>query len=316
METDLYKIDICLARPFLKWAGGKAQLLGEFHKRIPQSIMGRGIIERYVEPFLGGGALFFYLKRNFQVKESFLFDINQDLVVGYRVLKNDPSHLITELSNLEDKYRDKSDEERETFFYNIRKSFNQQRADFDYEKYSNQWVERASYLIFLNKTCYNGLFRQNSKDEFNVPFGKYKNPRICDEKNIIQVNKALEDTEIIMGDFSNSEGYIKKNTLVYLDPPYRPISPSSSFTCYAKEGFDDEDQIRLSKFFHRMDKRGAYLMLSNSDPKNVDANDEFFDELYQEYFLERVPAKRSINCDASKRGEIKELIVRNYCENG
>ncbi|MEG3224409.1 MAG: modification methylase [Methanobacteriales archaeon Met13] len=312
MQTNLFKRDVLAAKPFLKCAGGKAQLLGEFQKRIPQSILHSLTIERYVEPFLGGGAMFFFLKNNFIVKESFLFDINQELIMGYNVVKNDPDLLINKLGNLEEIYLNKSDNERETFFYDIRKRYNEQMFDFDYEEYNSEWIKRASYLVFLNKTCFNGLFRQNKKGEFNVPFGKYKNPTICDKKNIIQVNKAIKDTKIINGDFSNSGEYINKKTFVYFDPPYRPISNTSSFTSYAKEGFDDEDQKRLSQFFKKMDDRGAYLMLSNSDPKNVDFNDEFFDILYKKYVIDRVPAKRSINCDASKRGEINEIIVRNY----
>ncbi len=312
MQTNLFKRDVVSAKPFLKWAGGKAQLLGEFQKRIPQSILRSGTIERYVEPFLGGGAMFFFLKSNFTVNESFLFDINRELIVGYEVLKNDHEALIKKLANLEEKYLNENNKEREKIFYDIRKLYNDQMLEFDFKGYNMEWIKRATYLIFLNKTCFNGLFRQNKKGEFNVPFGRYKNPTICDEKNIIQVNHALKNTKIINGDFSVSESYITKNTFVYLDPPYRPISSSSSFTSYAKEGFDDADQIRLSEFFQKIAQKGAYLMLSNSDPKNINIDDEFFDNLYTDYFIERVPAKRSINCDASKRGEINELIVRNY----
>ena len=184
--------------------------------------------------------------------------------------------------------------------------------DFDYDNYSNEWIERTSHLIFLNKTCFNGLFRQNMKGEFNVPFGRYKNPKICNEKNIIEVNKALGNTEIFCGDFSEASEYIKKESFVYLDPPYRPLNKTSNFTTYSKDGFIDEDQTKLAEFFEDMNKRGAYLMLSNSDPKNENPHDEFFDALYKDYNIERVTAKRHINCNASKRGEINELIITNY----
>jgi DNA adenine methylase len=300
------------AKPFLKWAGGKTQLLPEFEKRLPAFIPKNRKIRSYIEPFTGGGAMFFFLKRNFNVKTSFLFDINPELIVGYKTIQNDSKELIEILCQMEKEYLKKSEDDRKEFYYNIRDSYNLEMNDFDYHNYSGEWIERASYLIFLNKTCFNGLFRQNKKGEFNVPFGKYKNPTISDAKNIKEVNIALKNTKIFCADFSESEKYIEKGSFVYLDPPYRPLSKTSSFTSYAKDGFVDEDQIRLAKFFKEMDQRGAYLMLSNSDPKNKDHDDEFFDELYTNYNIERVPAKRHINCDASGRGEINEIIVRNY----
>ena len=270
------------------------------------------IIDRYVEPFIGGGAFFFYLKTNFEVKESFLFDINRELIIGFKAIKNNPEELIIKLKKLESKYLKKSEEEREKFYYEMRDEYNEQMSGFDYENYNKEWIQRTTYLIFLNKTCYNGLFRQNQKGEFNVPFGRYKNPTMCEKKNIIEVNKALENTKIYCADFTESEKYIEKGTFVYMDPPYRPISSTSSFTSYVKEEFTDEDQKRLAKFFKEMNKRGAYLMLSNSDPKNKNPDDNFFDKMYSEFSIERVPAKRYINCNASNRGEINELVIRNY----
>jgi len=183
---------------------------------------------------------------------------------------------------------------------------------FDYENYNMEWIERAKYLIFLNKTCFNGLFRQNSKGEFNVPFGRYKNPKICDRENIIEVHKALKDTRVFCNDFTESGKYIREGSFVYFDPPYRPLNKTSNFTSYSKDGFNDEDQKRLADFFEEQDKKGAYLLLSNSDPKNEDHDDDFFDNLYKNYYIERISAKRYINRDASKRGEINEIIVRNY----
>jgi DNA adenine methylase len=184
--------------------------------------------------------------------------------------------------------------------------------NFNYEHFSDSWIERASYLIFLNKTCYNGLFRQNKKGEFNVPHGKYKRPNICDKDNIMEVHRALKDVEIICKDFEASKKYIKRGTFVYLDPPYLPISKTASFTQYSKEGFTEEDQVRLSKFFSEMDKRGAFLMLSNSDPKNEDPSNDFFDTIYKGFYIDRVKASRVINCIGNKRGNIKELIITNY----
>ncbi|MEA1993303.1 MAG: DNA adenine methylase [Euryarchaeota archaeon] len=300
------------ATPFLKWAGGKRQLLDKLSQRLPQCVRETGRIERYIEPFLGGGAMFFHLQRNFDIRKSFLFDINRELIIGYRVIQNDAPELIALLRELEGIYLDKSEKEREKFYYEMRDRYNTQIRELDYGQYNTEWIVRASYLIFLNKTCYNGLFRQNQKGEFNVPFGRYKNPSICDENNIHEVHSALKGTEITCGDFTESENCIEEKSLVYLDPPYRPISKTSSFTGYAKGNFTDEDQKRLAEFFVRMDGEGAFLLLSNSDPKNEDPTDTFFDELYSLYTIERVPAKRYINCDASGRGEINELVIRSY----
>jgi len=197
-------------------------------------------------------------------------------------------------------------------FYKIRDAYNEQMEHFDYENYNMEWIERTKYLIFLNKTCFNGLFRQNSKGKFNVPFGRYKNPKICDRENIIEVHKVLKDTRVFCNDFTESGKYIREGSFVYFDPPYRPLNKTSNFTSYSKDGFNDEDQKRLADFFEEQDKKGAYLLLSNSDPKNEDHDDDFFDNLYKNYYIERISAKRYINRDASKRGEINEIIVRNY----
>ncbi|EMT39029.1 DNA adenine methylase (dam) [Thermoanaerobacter thermohydrosulfuricus WC1] len=300
------------AKPFLKWAGGKTQLLDELYKRLPSSLIQSGEIERYVEPFVGGGAFFFFLKRNFKIRESFLIDINKELIIGYKVIQNNVNELIDELSSMEEKYLKLSEEQRKDFYYNIRDEYNRQKDNFDYVNYNLDWVKRAADLIFLNKTCFNGLYRLNKKGEFNVPFGKYKNPTICDAENLIEVSKALENTEIICADFEESKKYIQKNAIVYLDPPYRPLNNTSNFTSYNEDGFDDDDQRRLAQFFKEMDKKGAYLILSNSDPKNEDVDDNFFDELYAGFIIERVKAKRYINSNGDKRGDISELIIRNY----
>ncbi|MEL7669913.1 DNA adenine methylase [Methanobacterium sp.] len=300
------------AKPFLKWAGGKTQLLDEFDKRLPSKIKGSKFIETYIEPFIGGGAMFFFLKRKYDIKKSFIFDINPELIIAYKVIQGDYKALIDRLSEIKHKHLQKSEDMRKEYYYQIRDKYNKQIENFNYSSFNDEWIERAAYLIFLNKTCFNGLFRQNRKGEFNVPFGRYKNPSIYDEENIIKVNKALKNTEIFCGDFTSSSEYIQKDSFVYLDPPYRPLNRTSSFTSYSKDGFFDEDQVRLSMFFEQMDKQGTYLMLSNSDPKNKDINDHFFDDLYKNYNINRIPAKRHINSDASKRGKINELIITNY----
>ena len=351
----------------MKWAGGKSQLIPELTSRLPKEIIDTGKIDTYIEPFVGGGAFFFYLKSRFQINNSYLFDINRELIVGYKVLQNNPKKLINHLNILEIEYINKNEEERKNYYYNIRDRYNAQinsfdyinynakwieRASnmiflnrtclnglfrqnkngeerknyyyeirdrynaqinsFDYINYNAKWIERASHMIFLNRTCFNGLFRQNKNGEFNVPHGRYKNPRICDKENITKVNLVLKNTEIICGDFSDSLKYVNNNSLVYFDPPYRPLTKTSSFTSYSKEEFTDNDQVRLSEFYKELDKKGAYLILSNSDPKNEDPKDDFFDNLYRGFTIKRVNAKRIINCDPTKRGEIKELIIRNY----
>jgi DNA adenine methylase len=300
------------AKPFLKWAGGKTQILSELELRLPLHIKKTGIIDRYVEPFIGGGAFFFLLKRDYQIKKAYLVDVNKELVIGYKVIQKTPLKLIEKLKNLEESFIKLASNDRKELFYEIRYLYNQQITDFDYKKYNNDWVERASSLIFLNRTCFNGLFRQNSKGEFNVPYGDYANPNICDEVNIHEVSRALKGTEIIQADFEVSEEFIEENTFVYLDPPYRPLDKTSSFTSYAKEDFNDNDQRRLAIFYKQMSNKGAYLILSNSDPKNQNPDDEFFDDLYKDFSIDRILANRMINSNGKKRGKIKEILVTNY----
>lgn len=300
------------AKPFLKWAGGKRQLIDEIEMRLPHKIKSTKKINRYVEPFLGGGAVFFYLQNNYEIDKSFIFDINRELIVCYKVVKNNISKLIDILQEIEKEYLKLTNEKREKKFYDIRTKYNNQIENFDYNNFNKDWSERAANLIFLNRTCFNGLFRQNKKGEFNVPFGRYKNPTICNKDNLFKVSNVLKNAKIEGGDFSKSKKYINDKTFVYFDPPYRPINATSSFTGYSKGDFDDEDQIRLAKFFKAMDKKGSYLMLSNSDPKNHDKNDSFFEELYSDFVINRVAARRSINSKKDKRGIINELIIRNY----
>jgi len=299
------------AKPFLKWAGGKTQLLSEFNKRFPSELK-HGRIAKYVEPFVGGGAVFFYINQKFSFRRCYICDINEELVLSYRVIKNSTKQLITILEALESDYLSKNDEDRNHLYYNIRAAFNRKKPDINFNKFQTDWVERAAQLIFLNRTCFNGLFRVNRKGEFNVPFGRYKKPEILNEDNLKDVAILLKTTEIISGDFTECKKFVDKYTFVYLDPPYRPLNVTSRFTSYSKDGFTDKDQHRLAKFFKELDKKGAKVMLSNSDPKNENPNDTFFEDLYSDYMIERVPAKRSINCVGSGRGEINELIITNY----
>jgi DNA adenine methylase len=314
MAKNLSIKEFKVPRPFIKWAGGKTQLLLELKNRLPKSVLEGGVIESYVEPFVGGGAMFFFLKSNYQVKNSILMDINPELIMAYWVVQSDHGKLITFLEDMETEHLKKGEEERKKNFYDIRDEYNLQMQMMDYENYGEEWIQRTAFLIFLNKTCFNGLFRLNSKDEFNVPFGRYKNPNICDEVNLHSVHDALKKTELLCADFTHARKFIEKGSLVYLDPPYRPLNSTSHFTGYSREGFSDEDQKKLADFYKEIDTKGAHLILSNSDPKNHDKNDNFFDELYQGYNIERIPAKRNINSKISRRGEIKEIIVRNYSD--
>jgi DNA adenine methylase len=299
------------ARPFLKWAGGKTQLLKQISKRLPTE-MKYGEITNYVEPFVGGGAVFFYLGQRFDFNHSSIFDANEEIILSYRVIKKSTNKLIQELESLESEYISGCNEERERLFYRIRHIFNQKKPEINFQKYDPGWVTRAAYSIFLNRTCYNGLFRMNRKGEFNVPFGRYKNPQILDKNNLRDVAGVLKTTHIIPGDFTKCKRFVDSKTFVYLDPPYRPLNNTSSFTAYSKDGFSDKDQDRLAGFFKELDKKGAKIMISNSDPRNENPNDSFFDELYADFTVERVPARRIINCNGSLRGEINELIITNY----
>ena len=301
------------ARPFLKWAGGKSQLLYEFNKRLPEELT-KGKITKYVEPFIGGGAFFFYLNENFSFEKYYICDANEELTLCYRVIKHSVKELISELKTLESAYLSKNDEQRESFYYEVRDAFNQELPAIDFKNYSSEWVSRAARSIFFNRTCFNGLFRVNQKGEFNVPFGKYKNPAILNESNLEDVATVLKTTEILAGDFTRCREFVDDTTFVYFDPPYRPINSSSFFTSYSKNGFYDKDQVRLRDFFKELDGIGAKIMLSNSDPKNEKPDDSFFDDLYSDYYIERVPAKRMINSDGAGRGNINELIITNYLQ--
>lgn len=304
------------AKPFLKWAGGKSQLLTTIEDRFPNEIKKTLKIDKYFEVFVGGGALYFYLMNNYDVGEAYLYDINPELILTYNVIKENPKELINLLSDLQEEYVPLGQEDRKEYYLNIRRNFNENVVDFDFDIESNncsdEQVTRASQVIFMNKTCFNGLFRLNKKGEFNVPHGRYKNPLICDKNNIMAVSKTLKQTHIINGNYDKSEDLIDENSLVYLDPPYRPLSDKSSFTTYAGFEFTDEHQIGLGNFYKRISDKGAKAILSNSDPKNEDPDDNFFDDLYKDFNMKRVQAKRSINSNGKKRGLINEILVTNY----
>lgn len=300
-----------LAKPFLKWAGGKGQLINVFRDFYPDDLK-NGKITRYYEPFIGGGAVFFDVAQQYNIQSAFLYDINQELILTWRVIQQDVYKLVESLDLFQRNYEKLDDKAQPEFFYKTRDDFNLNLLKINYSKYNDEWILRAAQIIFMNKTCFNGLFRLNQKGEFNVPAGRYKSPKILDEQNLIKVSKLLSNADIKNEKFTAVEADIANNSFVYFDPPYRPISKTSDFTSYSKFKFEDAEQIQLGDLFNRLDKKGVKQMLSNSDPKNHDPNDNFFDEIYKEFDISRVPARRMINSNASKRFAINEIIVTNY----
>lgn len=293
-----------IAKPFLKWAGGKTQLLPTIDYFLPENFQKEKEIT-YIEPFVGGGAVLFYMLQNYSnIKRAIINDLNSRLIKTYIVIRDNPHTLIDRLRELEnDFYEEVNQEDRKNFFLKIRREFNLN---------SLTEIDESAYMIFLNRTCFNGLYRENSKGEFNVPFGRYSNPTICDESLILSDSELLQKVEILSGDFSQTAEHIKGYTFFYFDPPYRPLDATSSFNSYVKGSFDDNEQIRLKDFFSLLSYEGCHEMLSNSDCKARNYNDEFLDMLYQDFIIERVFAKRCINANASKRGILTELLIRNY----
>lgn len=299
------------AAPVLKWAGGKGQLLPVLRERFP-SQLASGEVHTYAEPFVGGGAVFFDLIQAYpHLERVFLYDVNQELVILYTVLRDDPDALINELGRLSDAYASLDAEEREQFFYGTRKIYNDRREELTVERYDPGWAVRAAQTMFLNRTCFNGLFRVNSKGEFNVPFGRYANPLILNEERLTAASRVLQMAEVRLADFSAVAEIADEQTFIYYDPPYRPISNTASFNAYMKSSFNDDEQERLATHFRMLDGRGVLQLLSNSDPTNH-GDDPYFDELYAGFTIERVQANRMINSKASKRGAIRELLIHNY----
>lgn len=299
------------AKPFLKWAGGKGQLLNVIDSILPVELT-NGSIEKYFEPFIGGGAVFFHLAQKFHFEEIYISDINRELIIAYKVIKKNVEPLIDALNNTEIEYLNLSSDERKEYYYKIRYVFNHNMSEINFDSFHSSWIERTAQLVFLNRTCFNGLFRVNKKGEFNVPYGKYKNPKICDKKNLLKVSNLLEFTTIKRGDFSIFTNIIDENSFVYFDPPYRPLNTSSSFTSYSMFFFDDAAQLRLADYYGLLDKKGAKIVLSNSDPKNINKEDHFFDNAYRGFNIKSVEASRNINSKGNKRGKISELLITNY----
>lgn len=269
-----------MCKPVIKWVGGKRQLIQDLKELLPSQY------NRYFEPFIGGGALFFSLKH----QNSFINDYNPELTNLYNVIKNKPDELIKDL---------KKHKNSQEYYYKVR------ALDRDEKKYSRMSdVKKASRFIYLNKTGYNGLYRVNRKGQNNVPYGKYKNPSWLDETNLKECSKLLADTQIHTGDFDVVREHVKAGDFVYFDPPYVPLN-ANSFTSYTDQGFDNKMQERLKDLCDYINSIGAYFMLSNSYT-------DYILELYKEYEIKTVYATRAVNSKADGRGKIKEVIVVNY----
>lgn len=293
-------------RPFVKWAGGKASLIPQLDNFYPNELK-NGIIERYIEPFVGGGAVLIDILQKYDIQEAYAFDINIDLINSYNVIKNDVDKLIANLKQMEIEYLQLGQEERKNYFYNIRDEYN------NYELEENeQNIQRTAQFIYLNRTCFNGLYRVNKNGKFNVPIGSYKNPTICDEENLKKLSKLIKNVQFQYGDYSKSEEYVTENTFVYFDPPYRPLNITSGFTSYTKEDFNDDNQKELARFYGKLNEQNAKLMLSNSNPKNINKEDSFFDNIYEGFNINQIQASRMINANSKGRGKITEILVTNY----
>ena len=291
-----------IAKPFVKWVGGKTQLLEEVKKSLPKNLKSQAGVT-FVEPFVGGGAVMFWILQEYpNIERAIINDINAELICTYRVVKQDVLSLVEELEIIQSEYIPLDSNSRKEYYIAKRKTFNSRNISD---------IETAALFIFLNRTCFNGLYRVNSKGEFNIPHGQYASPRICDRDNLLAASKVLQKVEILCGDFTQTEQYAGPDTIFYFDPPYKPITETSSFTSYAKDGFNDEDQIRLRDFCIRIAKHNAQFVASNSDPKENNKTDTFFDNIYCQFTIKRVSAARMINSNPDGRGAISEIMISN-----
>lgn len=295
------------AKPFLKWAGGKGQLISQLEEHLPKELKEHEFT--YIEPFVGGGAMFFHMLQRFpNIKRVVINDINSYLITAYRVIKDSSIELIERLAELEKRYYALIEEEaKKSFFLEARTIFNENKLDD---------IERTKYLIFLNRTCFNGLYRVNAKGKFNVPFGRYLHPTICNEEVLKADSLLLNQVEIMIlnGDYEQTLKYIGDGlNFFYFDPPYRPLDATSSFNSYAKEEFNDDEQIRLHDYCARLNQMpNIKWMLSNSDCSARNPEDTFFEKLYCDFNINRVQASRAINANPNKRGKLTELLIKNY----
>ena len=301
----LFEKDKIECKPFIKWVGGKGQLLSEINKLYPVEL-GKNI-NKYAEIFVGGGAVLFDILSKYKLDEVYISDKNLELINTYKSIRDNVDILIKSLKEMEEQYIPLNNEDRKIYYYEKREEYNSLKINSEVNN-----IEKAILFIFLNKTCFNGLYRVNKKGEFNVPMGAYKKPKICDEENLKNVSLTLRNVKIVYADYRKSEKFIDGKTFVYIDPPYRPLNITSSFTSYTENDFNDKEQIELAEYINVLNKKGAKIVISNSDPKNNDIDDNFFDKLYKNYNINRVKATRMLNSNASLRGAINELLITNY----
>ena len=301
----LFEKDRIECKPFIKWVGGKGQLLPEINKLYPIEL-GKNI-NKYAEIFLGGGAVLFDILSKYKLDEVYISDKNLELINTYKSIRDNVDILIKSLKEMEEQYIPLNNEDRKIYYYEKREEYNSLKINSEMNN-----IEKAILFIFLNKTCFNGLYRVNKKGKFNVPMGAYKKPKICDEENLKNVSLTLRNVKIVYADYRESEKFIDDKTFVYIDPPYRPLNITSSFTAYTEYDFNDKEQIELAEYINVLNKKGAKIVISNSDPKNNDIDDNFFDKLYKNYNINRVKATRMLNSNASLRGAINELLITNY----
>lgn len=293
-----------MPKPFIKWAGGKGKLLPILREFYPYDL---GIsIKKYCEPMVGAGAVLFDILSRYEMEEVYICDINIELINVYKTIKYKIYELLCILSEFENIHIQKDEKSRKEYYLLQREKFNNEIKNPTEENS----VLRASLFIYLNKTCFNGLYRVNKSGLFNVPVGSYKNPKICDVENLKNVSLLLSNVNILSGNYTNIKKYIDENTFVYFDPPYRPLTNTSKFTSYNSDPFNDNEQVKLSEFVKII--KYAKFMISNSDPKNIDENDNFFDDLYSQFNINRIFAPRFINSKSSGRGKISELLITNY----
>ena len=297
------------AKPFLKWAGGKTGLLPELRKYYPARLGLEGGPDTYVEPFVGAGAVLFDLLGEGRVTKAVICDINRELMTSYRVVRDRCRELTGLLARYEADYNSAGDERKKELYLEMRREFNLMRS------FSNLGgemdVSLTAHLLFLNKTCFNGLYRVNRRGEFNVPFNRAAKIHF-DTENLMLAGQALADTEILDGDYRQLTERIDGRCFIYVDPPYRPLTKTASFTDYDRLPFGDDAQRQLAAWAREQKDKGAFVMLSNSDPHNADPEDDFFDELYADFEIHRVSAVRNINSDKSGRGHVSELLITGY----
>ena len=296
-------------KPFIKWAGGKRQLINKISEYYPIEMIEDKTITKYVEPFVGGGAVLFDILNRDQIKHIYIGDTNPNLINTYMVVQLYVNLLIKELKNLEHEYLALDDKKRAEYYLSVRTEFN--KCTNVLNRFAKAKVRQAACFIFLNRTCFNGLYRVNRSGKFNVPHGKYKNPSICDEENLRTVSKKMENVVIKCCSYQDWADIIDEQTLVYFDPPYRPLTKTSNFNSYDKNVFGDDQQVELANFVKQISEKGAMFILSNSDPHNIDVNDNFFDELYADFNIHEISASRHINRNASGRGSVSELLITN-----